>query len=154
MAAGKPLFRKVRKFVDAVDDVRVVAAIREAERATTGQIRVHLSGRSTKDIEKAARSRFAQLNMAATADRNAVLIYVQPRSRRFFIVGDIGLDGYGGTRVWKTAAGALSAELSAGRYTEGLVKAIRLVGELLAEHFPKDRGSSDPNALPDEVSED
>jgi uncharacterized membrane protein len=154
VAAGRPLIGKVRKFVDAVDDVRVVAAIRDAELGTTGQIRVHLSSRSTKDIEKAARTRFAQLNMADTPDRNAVLIYVQPRSRRFFIVGDIALDDRGGQSFWQSAAGALSAELSAGRYTEGLVRTVQRAGELLAEHFPKGRGPSSPNDLPDEVTED
>jgi uncharacterized membrane protein len=154
VAAGKPRIGKVRKFVDAVDDVAVVAAIRDAELGTTGQIRVHLSSRSTKDIERAARTRFALLNMGSTSDRNAVLIYVQPRSRRFFILGDIALDEHGGTSLWQSAAGALSAELSAGRHTQGLVKAVRLAGKILAEHFPGDRGASDPNGLSDEISAD
>lgn len=153
MAAGRARIGKVRRFIDAVDDVKVVAAIREAERNTTGQIRVHLSGRASRDIEKAARERFAKLNMAGIPDRNAVLIYVQPRSRKFFITGDIALDEHGGTSFWQSAADALSTDLKEGNYTEGLVRAVHLAGELLAEHFPKSQGT-DPHLLPDEVTED
>ncbi|MEX2551774.1 MAG: TPM domain-containing protein [Actinomycetota bacterium] len=154
MAAGRARIGKVRRFIDSVDDVKVVAAIRDAERNTTGQIRVHLSGRSTRDIEKAARERFAMLNMAATPYRNAVLIYLQPRSRRFFIAGDVALDEHAGTEFWQSAAGALSADLKEGRYTEGLVGAVHRAGELLAERFPKVENGPAKGGLADEITED
>ena len=39
-----------------------------------------------------------------------------------------------------------------GEWTEGVVKGIERVGEVLARHFPRRAG--DTNQLPDEVTED
>ena len=38
------------------------------------------------------------------------------------------------------------------QFTEGLVTAVRRAGDLLAEHFPRDAGSSDQDELSNEIS--
>ena len=154
MAAGRRPIKDVVAFNAAIDDDRVMEAIRAAEERTTGQIRVHISGRISKDVERSARRRFARLNMGATPDRNAVLIYVQPRTHRFFILGDVAFGELGGSALWEPAAARLSEELKAGRYTEGLVGVVGYAGEVLARHFPAPDGGDAGPGLPDEITGD
>jgi uncharacterized membrane protein len=82
-----------------------------------------------------------------------VLLFIAPKSRTFAIVGDIGIHARGGQELWAGVAGALSEAFRAGRWTEGLVEAIRLVGDELARHFPR-TGAGDVNELPDAILRD
>lgn len=154
VAGGRRPVKRSRQFVDAIDDDRVVAAIGSAEEGTTGQVRVHVSHQSSRDIEKAARKQFIKLNMTDTVDRNAVLIYLQPTTRTFFLVGDVAFDEQSEEGFWQRAATALSAELSEGRYTEGLVQAIHEVGEVLHARFPRTHQSLQLQDMPDDVTRD
>ena len=54
----------------------MVAAIKQAEKDTSGEIRVHIENRSKIDVLDRAADVFAHLNMHKTAQRNGVLIYV------------------------------------------------------------------------------
>ena len=60
----------------------MVAAIKQAEKDTSGEIRVHIENRSKIDVLDRAADVFAHLNMHKTAQRNGVLIYAttNPRS--------------------------------------------------------------------------
>ncbi len=139
--------RRLRQCVDAG---KVIEAIREAERASSGEIRVSVSRFFWGDAEKAAARAFDRLHMAATADRNGVLIFVVPSRRRFVVLGDAGIHARVGQAFWDDVAACMATRFARGAFTEGLVDAIRLVGERLAEHFPW-AGDADSNELPDDV---
>lgn len=145
---------KLQGFLKAIDHDRVVEAIRRAETGSHGEIRVHASNRIVDDAQAAAAELFEKLGMTATKARNGVLIYVAPRSRRFAILGDIGIHEKCGAGFWQDVAAAMEADFREQRFTEGLVKGIERAGEVLALHFPRAAGDADINELPDTVSED
>jgi uncharacterized membrane protein len=139
-------------FVKALDDERILAAIREAEARSRGEIRVHVAEGPVDDPRAAAQADFERLGMTATAERNGVLILVAPESQAFAVVGDRGIDERCDEGFWATVAEAMREDLQAGRFTEGLVVAVERVGEVLARHFPRRPEDDDQNELPDAIS--
>ena len=142
---------KATSFLQQVDDARVVESIGRAERLSTGEIRVWVSDQNRPDALGAARTRFLKLHMERTTHRNAVLIFVAPRSRTFAVVGDIGIDQRVGSQFWSEVRDVMIDHLRAERYTEAIVHAVETAGRRLAEHFPVGRGGRNPNELPNEI---
>jgi len=142
----------MRKFLSTLDSDRIVAAIADAEKRSSGEIRVHVTRRKPDNLEERARRRFELLGMTRTAERNGVLFYVAPNLRRFQILGDSGIHEKCGDDFWKETAAGMEEHFRRGDFTEGLVHGITKVGDLLAAHFPREAG--DTNELPDEVTED
>jgi uncharacterized membrane protein len=142
----------MRKFLSQLDSDRIVAAIADAEKKTSGEIRVHVTSRKPDNLEERARRRFELLGMTRTADRNGVLFYVAPGLRRFHVLGDSGIHEKVGDAFWKETAAAVEEHFRRSEFTEGLVHGIARAGDLLAAHFP--RAAEDVNELPDEVTED
>lgn len=138
-------------FLSQVDHDAVVAAIGDAEKGTSGQVRLFLSHKKTDDAVAAARAQFERLGMAQTRHRNAILIFVAPRSRAFAVVGDSGIhakeDG-----EWAAIAAALGERFRASDFTGGLRAGIARAGEFLRAHFPADGPRE--NELPDEIEGD
>src|SRR5437667_12909612 len=92
---------KPRDFISQLDEARIVGAIAEAERKSSGEIRVYVSHRKRTDPLAFAQKRFLELGMTNTRHRNAVLIYLVPRTRQFAIVGDRGVHEKGGDAFWR-----------------------------------------------------
>jgi len=139
-------------FVESIDDDRIVAAIRDAESLSRGEIRVHVAQHPVADPRSEAAAVFERLGMVKTAERNGVLIFVAPESRSIAVIGDRDVDARCGQAFWSAVVGGIRAEFQAGRFTEGIVAAVRAVGDELARHFPRRPGEVDRNELPDEVS--
>ena len=125
-----------KEFLNKLDQGKVVAAIAEAERQTSGEIRVYISRRNRADGLAAAQVRFKKLGMHKTRERNAVLIYVAPVAQTFGIVGDEAVHSRCAENFWQDVRDAMAVEFKAGRFTEGLVAAVNLVGAELKRHFP------------------
>lgn len=138
-----------KEFIRQIDDGKIIAAITEAEKHTSGEIRVYVSHRKRTDALAAAQQRFLKLGMAKTADRNAVLIYLVPRTRLFAVIGDTGVHAKCGDAFWTQVTAQLSTDLKAGSATGALVVAVQKIGGLLAEHFPVRPGGK--NELPDRI---
>ena len=79
-------------FLDREGQEMVVNAIREAEKNTSGEIRVHIDDVCETDAYEKAVEVFRFLGMDRTAEKNAVLIYVACNSKVFAIVGDKGIN--------------------------------------------------------------
>jgi uncharacterized membrane protein len=141
-----------RSFVDRLENERIVQAIREVEARSRGEVRVHVSEQPVEDAQAAAAAVFEKLGMAATGERNGVLLFVAPRSHKFAVIGDAGIHARCGDAFWSSVAAALQEDFKAGRFTEGIVSAVGRVGAVLAEHFPRLTEREDRNELPDEVS--
>jgi uncharacterized membrane protein len=143
-----------KEFLEKIDEAAVLAAVRETERTTSGEVRVFVSRRRLRgrDVTKRAHKEFHRLDMDTTDERNAVLFYVVPRDRAFAVIGDEAVHAKCGDAFWAETAKLLEAEFVEGRFTEGLVKGIRRAGELLARHFPKTAGNR--NELPDGIARD
>ena len=139
-------------FFSKLDSDRIVAAIAQAEKKTSGEIRVHVTRHKPEHLEERARRRFEKLGMTKTADRNGVLIYIAPNVRRFQVLGDTGIHEKCGPEFWKETSAEIEEHFRRGEFTEGILRGIAKVGDLLATHFPRDAG--DVNELPDKVTED
>jgi uncharacterized membrane protein len=141
----------VRRILTAQEESRIVAAIGTAEKATSGEIRVHVESRAGGDPLAAARRWFQRLGMDRTRERNGVLLYLAVDDRAFSIVGDSGIHAKVGDDGWSSIRDGIQAAFVEGRFAGGLEDAIRAVGAILATHFPP-RGD-DRNELPDTVSQ-
>ena len=89
------------------------------------------------DFPLAAQKEFARLGMAKSPERNGVLIFVTPRTRKFAVIGDAGVHAKCGDVFWQELAQAMTGYFSKSEFTEGIAHGVRKAGELLAEHFPR-----------------
>ena len=142
---------KTKSFFSQLDHDRMVAAIVEAEQHTSGEIRVYVSHCAVRDVRAAAIRQFHKLGLHQTKHRNAVLMFVAPKSQNFFVVGDEGVHAKGGDTFWQRVAAEMQERFRQARYTDGILHGIGAAGKLLAEHYPRDR--ADRNELPDSVVE-
>jgi uncharacterized membrane protein len=130
---------------------RIVAAIREAERQTSGEIRVYVESRCRYiDPLYRASELFFGLEMDETNQRNAVLVYVAMRDHQFAIFADEGIYREMGEIYWRQEAGKMLEAFKKESHADGLVLVVKDIGEALRNHFPYDR-SNDKNELPDEI---
>ena len=143
---------KPKAFINELDDQRIVSAIGEAEKRSSGEIRVYISDKQIDDVVSEAKSHFVRLGMNKTRERNGVLLYFAPRSRNFAVVGDLGIHEKCGQELWDLVASTMEAHLKANRYTDALLAGIEKIGSVLAAHFP--RQADDRNELPDEIAGD
>ena len=139
-----------RKFRGLIDAEAVKAAIQEAERATTGEIRVSVSTFFWGGVRRAAERAFERMGMIRTSHRNGVLIFVVPSRRKFVVLGDSGIHENVGQEFWEGVAAAMSERFRKGDFTGGLVHGVAEAGRQLALHFPAG-ARANPDELPDDV---
>ncbi|HYT31072.1 MAG TPA: DUF5130 family protein [Thermoanaerobaculia bacterium] len=142
-----------RRFLARLDRARLEEAIREAERSTTGQVRVVVLPRVRGNLAKVAELTAERLQMHATPDRNGVLILVVPGRREFHVWGDLGIHEKVGDDFWKRVVAQISEQFQRGDFTAGLLSGIEEIGRQLTAHFPAAPGSA-ANTLPDSVVEE
>ncbi len=143
-------FMHQRKWIKAIDANKIKAAIEDAERCTSGEIRVSVSRFFWGRVEPVAWRAFHHLGMSGTKDRNGILFFIVPSRRKFVVLGDEGIHAHVGREFWESVAAAMSEDFKKGRFSEGLVCGIAEVGKRLAVHFPYD-AATDKNELPDEI---
>lgn len=134
-----------------LDSSPIVAAIAEAEKGTTGEIRVHITKRWIEgDIYKRAQKVFKKLKMHETRQRNAVLLYVNIKKHRYAIVGDQGIHQAVGEAYWKELSKGLSEDLRSTHFERAIAIAVKTLGETLRRYFPSDTHTA--NELSNEVT--
>ena len=114
-------------------------------------LRLALTPGATKHrrVRRRACALFKAAAERRTVGRTGILIYLSVAERRAEIVADEAIVEVTGPETWGEAMAALVAELKQGRPAEGLIQAIGIVGDVLAEHFPRSDGDVDeiPNRL-------
>jgi uncharacterized membrane protein len=141
---------KVERFLTQEGEQEIVNAILEAERNTSGEIRVHLEGSCGGDPMNRAQELFYLLKMDNTKNNNGVLIYVAILDRQFAIYGDKGINKVVPDDFWDETRDILQSHFKQEAFTEGLVKGIRKAGNALKAHFPWN--PKDINELGNEIS--
>ena len=141
-----------RHFLKQIGHDDVVAAIRAAEQRTSGQIRVFISHKPVEDPVAAAQAAFMRLGMEKTRDRNAVMIFLAPRTHKFAVIGDAGVHEKCGDAFWSELARAMTEHFRKSEFTRGILHGVQTAGALLAQHFP--RRPDDRNELPDSIAHD
>ncbi len=88
---------------------------------------------------------------AKTLGRTGVLLYLSLKEHRADIVADEAIAAKVTPEIWGNAMAALIERVRVGKPGEGMAEAVRQMGIVLAEHFPK--GDENPNELPDRLIE-
>lgn len=141
------------KVLHPSDQVKIVDAIRAAERLTSGEIKVHVEARCPGgDPYQRAVTLFQKLGLTKTKERNAVLIYVATRDHKFSILGDSGIHEDVGSAFWAEAAQRMRVAFARGAFGEGITGAVQSVGSRLAKRFP--RQNDDVNEISNEITSD
>ncbi|MDO6429663.1 TPM domain-containing protein [Flavitalea sp. BT771] len=145
-----PFFRRKDFFSDA-EKRQIVTAIAEAEKCTSGEIRVYVESRCryVDPLDRAAEI-FTGLKMEETAARNAVLLYVALKDRQLAILGDKGIHEKVGSAFWNKEVQLILSQFNKSNYAEGIARVVGEVGEALRTHFPYDK-DTDTNELPDDI---
>ncbi len=127
------------------------SCIEKSEKATSGEIRLHVEAVCHHEIpEKRAHEVFQELGMNQTKLKNAILIYLAYESRKFVLWGDQGIHDRVGQTFWDEQAQFLSKQLRGGYYLQGMQKVIENLGNALGEYFPWD--DSDVDELDNSIS--
>ena len=138
-------------FLSSDDESAVVQAIQEAEKKTSGEVRVHIEKKCPKkDPVKRAISLFQKLRMHKTDLRNGVIVYVATEDHLLAIWGDEGIHAKVGQEFWESTLITLQEDFKTNQIKNGLKKALLDIGEKLQQHFPYKK--DDKNELDDSIS--
>ncbi len=143
---------KASSFFTKEQQAHITDSIREAEKETSGEIRVHIETRLSGDVLDRAAWIFKRIGMHKTEKRNGVLFYLAVTDRKFAIIGDFGINSKVPENFWDEIKGVLEKHFREAKFTEGLIKGIVAAGSQLKEHFPHQK--DDVNELTDEISFD
>lgn len=139
-----------KNFFTTADKEHITEAIREAEKATSGEIRVHLENNCPEDVLDRAAYLFDQLRINQTELRNGVLFYLAVKDRKFAIIGDVGINALVEEHFWEDIKFLMGEHFKLGEFVTGLQKGIQKAGTKLKKHFPVN--TDDVNELSDEIS--
>jgi putative membrane protein len=114
-------------------------------------IRYWLVPRSVKDqrAHRRAVDQFLVQNLHTTKGRTGVMIFVSVAERYAEIIADSEINTKVDKGTWQSIVDRLTADISAAKPADGLIRAIEACGEQLAKHFPP--GQFDPNELPNHL---
>jgi uncharacterized membrane protein len=129
---------------------RIRAAVEQAERRTSGEIRVHLESRCREDVLDHAAFVFHKLGMDQTEARNGVLLYLAYKDRKFAVLGDVGIHRHVPPHFWDEVYNEGVQHFQNGDWVKGLESAIAACARELEVHFPV--GDSHADELSNEVS--
>ena len=139
-----------RSFFTKEEQQKIVAAIREAELNTSGEIRVHIENHCKEEALERAAELFYDLKMNHTAARNGILFYLAVKDRKFAIIGDEGINKEVEHDFWNDIKDEMISNFKENKFAEGLIAGILKCGDKLKEYFPYQ--NDDVNELSDEIS--
>ena len=126
-------------------------AVEQAERQTTGEIRVCIEKKCSEEVLDRAAKYFHKLDMHKTKLRNGVLIYLATVDRKFAIIGDAGINKVVPEGFWDDAKEAMLAQFKFGNLIEGITTGVAMAGEHLQRFFPSELNDN-KNELSDDIA--
>jgi len=141
---------KPSEFLSEEEKKKIIHAIEEAEKNTSGEIRLHIEKNCKTNVLDRAAYIFEKLKMHKTKLRNGVLFYLALENRKFAILGDAGINKMVPDNFWEDIKETVLSYFREGNYADGLVKGILMAGEKLKEHFPYRK--DDINELSNDIS--
>ncbi|MDR3696911.1 TPM domain-containing protein [Mucilaginibacter sp.] len=129
---------------------RIRTAVEDAERHTSGQLRVCIEKTCSENVLDRAAKYFHQLDMHRTKLRNGVLIYVATVDRKFAIIGDAGINKAVPDNFWDDTKDDMLKHFKVGDIVEGIVTGLEIAGEHLQKYFPHHK--DDSNELSDDIA--
>jgi uncharacterized membrane protein len=144
-------FGKKKQFFTPEQQAKMVEAIKEAERNTSGEVRVFVESRCeyVNPVDR-AQEIFFNMQMEKTKDRNAVLLYMAIDDHQLALFADEGIYTRLGKEFWDAEVKKIISEIKKDHLVEGICEIVLDIGEALRQQFPYDR-EVDKNELPDEI---
>ena len=105
--------------------------------------------RATEMAEEQAFQEFYRNGLHRTEAATGVLVFVSLFERRVIVLADEGIDKVASEGLWQQVDEMLLQNVASGSLAAGLVEAVRMCGEALAEHHPWATG--DRNEVPDRL---
>ena len=124
-------------------------AISSAEKKTSGEIRLFVENTCKENVLDRAAFLFKELKMHETKDRNGVLFYLAMKSRKFAILGDVGINTKVPDDFWHDIKLNMQHHFASENFAAGLAQGISMAGEALQKYFPHE--GNDKNELSDEI---
>ena len=144
-------WKKKKNFFTAEEQQLIIDAIHNAERMTSGEVRVFVESKcSYMDAIDRAAELFFQLEMQKTDDRNAVLVYVAMKDRQLAVFGDAGIHEKVGNEYWNNEVHKMITNFNRENYAAGISEVVKDIGEALTKNFPFNN-DTDKNELPDDI---
>jgi uncharacterized membrane protein len=144
-------FFKKKNFFTAEEQQLIIEAIQNAERMTSGEVRVFVESKcSYMDAIDRAAELFFQLEMQKTDDRNAVIVYVAMKDRQLAVFGDEGIHKKVGNEYWNNEVHKMITNFNRENYAAGISEVVKDIGEALTKNFPFNN-DTDKNELPDDI---
>ena len=139
-----------KPFFTSEEEKQIVSAIREAERNTSGEVRVHVESRCKENPFERGLAVFSELEMHKTQLKYGVLFYLASKDHKFSIIADEGINNVVPEDFWEDIKKDLEEKFRVKAFSTGLCEAIKATGVQLKTHFPYQ--SDDVNELPDDIS--
>jgi uncharacterized membrane protein len=139
-----------KDFLSKEGQQKVVEAIGQAEKNSSGEIRLHIEDDCKEDLMDHAAYVFEKLEIHKTELRNGVLFYVSINPHGFAILGDVGINQKVASDFWDNTRNHVIDNFKKGKYSKGLSEGIIMAGEQLKAFFPYQ--TDDVNELSDEIS--
>src|SRR5689334_13250747 len=131
------LFKRKKKFFTDEEQHLIVTAIKNAERCTSGEVRVYIESHcSYMDALDRAVEVFGQMGMQATEERNGVLVYVAVKDQQLAVFGDEGIHRKVGNEYWDTEVRKMLSEFNRDNYAKGIAEVVEDIGQALQQFFP------------------
>lgn len=145
------LNRKPKQFFSAEENQQIVNAIRQAETATSGEIRIFVESKNPYvDPLDRAKEIFFGLKMQDTEHRNAVLLYIAMTHHELALFADEGIYEKTGADYWTTSVKQMISNFTKENISTSIEQCILQIGQTLKEKFPYE-AATDKNELPDEI---
>lgn len=96
-----------------------------------------------------AMEQFVRNNLAATRERNGLLLFVSVAERYVEVIADKGINDVVAAGTWDGIVQGFTNKVRQGEVTDGFVEAIIACGDILQKHFPVE--ADDRNELPDHL---
>ena len=144
-------FNRKKPFFTKEENATLVNSIRDAERQTSGEIRIFVE-RRCKYVDPLDRANeiFNTLKMEETELRNGVLFYIATKDQQLAVYADKGIHEATGQAHWQKEVKDILAVFSKESIVSGISTAITKIGHALKQHFPYDP-DIDKNELPDDI---
>ena len=141
---------KVDDFLTKEEEQAIVEAIGKAEKATSGEIRVHIEKTTSLTPFDRALEVFYNLKMNETKEQNGVLIYLAVEDKTFAICGDKGINDVVAEDFWDNTKNIMGNHFKSGNFKQGLIDGVLEAGDQLKKYFPYKENDTDE--LSNEIS--
>jgi len=144
----------IYNFLSDDDLLRISQKITEAEKTTSGEIRVVIKDKKPllktfTSAAELAREEFFKTGMDNTRDKTGILLFLILKERSFHILADSGINAKVSQAVWDGISAEMQRHFKNGDFSSGVQHGIEKVGEVLTAHFPIK--SDDTNELSNRV---